>query len=112
MLGGLIVSKTQQLLDDPDMLRGEIADLMCSLQTLHLSHAKILAVTGTLSATLEVIVKLLRKHPELKNYTEHLPETIHEGWEVIKDIDVNEEIKLHELVEVEIGKRLKSGTFH
>jgi len=107
------MSKTQQLLDDPDMLRGEIQDLMCSLQTLHLSHAKILAVTGTLSATLEVIVKLLRKHPELKNYTEHLPQTIHEGWEVIKDIDVNEEIKLHELVEVEINKRLNnSSTWH
>ena len=107
------MSKTQQLLDDPDMLRGEIADLMCSLQTLHESHAKILAVTGTLSATLEVIVKLLRKHPELKNYTEHLPQTIHEGWEIIKDIDVNEEIKLHELVEVEIDKRLNnSSTWH
>jgi len=107
------MSKTQQLLDDPDMLRGEIQDLMCSLQTLHLSHAKILAVTGTLSATLEVIVKLLRKHPELKNYTEHLPQTIHEGWEIIKDIDVNEEIKLHELVEVEIDKRLNnSSTWH
>ena len=107
------MSKTQQLLDDPDMLRGEIQDLMCSLQTLHLSHAKILAVTGTLSGTLEVLVKLLRKHPELKNYTEHLPQTIHEGWEIIKDIDVNEEIKLHELVEVEIDKRLNnSSTWH
>ena len=109
------MSKTQQLLDDPDMLRGEIADLMCSLQTLHLSHAKILAVTGTLSGTLEVIVKLLKKHPELKDcagWCDHLPKTIHEGWEVIRDIDVNEEIKLHELVEVEIDKRLKSGTFH
>jgi len=106
------MSKTQQLLDSPETLKGEIADLMCSLQTLHLSHAKILAVTGTLSGTLEVIVKLLRKHPELKNYTEHLPETIHEGWEFIKDIDVSEEIKLHELVEVEIDKRLKSGTWH
>ena len=106
------MSKTQQLLDSPETLKGEIADLMCSLQTLHLSHAKILAVTGTLSGTLEVIVKLLRKHPELKNYTEHLPETIHEGWELIKDIDVSEEIKLHELVEVEIDKRLKSGTWH
>jgi len=107
------MSKTQQLLESPESLRGEIQDLMCSLQTLHLSHAKILAVTGTLSGTLEVLVKLLRKHPELKNYTEHLPETIHEGWEVIKDIDVNEEIKLHELVEVEIDKRLNnSSTWH
>lgn len=106
------MSKTQQLLDSPETLRGEIADLMCSLQTLHESQAKILAVTGVLSGTLEVIVKLLRKHPELKNYTEHLPETIHEGWELIKDIDVSEEIKLHELVEVEIDKRLKSGTWH
>ena len=106
------MSKTQQLLDDPDMLRGEIADLMCSLQTLHESQAKILAVTGVLSGTLEVIVKMLRKHPELKDYTEHMPKILHEGWELIKDIDVNEEIKLHELVEVEIGKRLKSGTFH
>ena len=107
------MSKTQQLLDSPETLKGEIADLMCSLQTLHLSHAKILAVTGTLSGTLEVIVKLLRKHPELKNYTEHLPETIHEGWELIKDIDVSEEIKLHELVEVEIDKRLRnSSTWH
>jgi hypothetical protein len=107
------MSKTQQLLDDPDMLRGEIADLMCSLQTLHESHAKILAVTGTLSGTLEVIIKLLKKHPELKDYTEHLPQTIHDGWEIIKDIDVNEEIKLHELVEVEIDKRLNnSSTWH
>ena len=103
------MSKTQQLLDDPETLKGEIQDLMCSLQTLHLSHAKILAVTGTLSGTLEVLVKLLRKHPELKNYTEHLPETIHEGWELIKDIDVSEEIRLHELVEVEIDKRLKNS---
>ena len=107
------MSKSKQLLESPESLRGEIQDLMCSLQTLHLSHAKILAVTGTLSATLEVIVKLLRKHPELKNYTEHLPQTIHEGWEIIKDIDVNEEIKLHELVEVEINKRLNnSSTWH
>ena len=103
------MSKTQQLLDDPDMLRGEIQDLMCSLQTLHESHAKILAVTGTLSGTLEVIIKLLKKHPELKDYTEHLPQIIHEGWELIKDIDVSEEIRLHELVEVEIGKRLKNS---
>ena len=107
------MSKTQQLLDNPDMLRGEIQDLMCSLQTLHESHAKILAVTGTLSGTLEVLVKLLKKHPELKDYTEHLPQTIHDGWEVIRDIDVNEEIKLHELVEVEIGKRLNNtSTWH
>jgi hypothetical protein len=107
------MSKSKQLLESPESLRGEIQDLMCSLQTLHLSHAKILAVTGTLSGTLEVLVKLLRKHPELKNYTEHLPQTIHEGWEVIKDIDVNEEIKLHELVEVEINKRLNnSSTWH
>ena len=107
------MSKTQQLLDNPDILRGEIQDLMCSLQTLHESHAKILAVTGTLSGTLEVLVKLLKKHPELKDYTEHLPQTIHDGWEIIKDIDVREEIKLHELVEVEIGKRLNNtSTWH
>jgi len=106
------MSKTQQLLDSPEILKGEIADLMCSLQTLHESQAKILAVTGTLSGTLEVIVKLLKKHPELKDYTEHMPKILHEGWELIKDIDVSEEIKLHELVEVEIDKRLKSGTWH
>ena len=106
------MSKTQQLLDNPDMLRGEIQDLMCSLQTLHESQAKILAVTGVLSGTLEVIVKMLRKHPELNDYTEHMPKILHEGWELIKDIDVSEEIKLHELVEVEIDKRLKSGTWH
>ena len=106
------MSKTQQLLDSPEILRGEIADLMCSLQTLHESQAKILAVTGVLSGTLEVIVKMLKKHPELNDYTEHMPKILHEGWELIKDIDVSEEIKLHELVEVEIDKRLKSGTWH
>jgi len=107
------MSKTQQLLDSPETLRGEIADLMCSLQTLHESQAKILAVTGVLSGTLEVIVKLLKKHPELKDYTEHMPKILHEGWELIKDIDVSEEIKLHELVEVEIDKRLRnSSTWH
>ena len=106
------MSKTQQLLDSPEILKGEIADLMCSLQTLHESQAKILAVAGVLSGTLEVIVKMLRKHPELNDYTEHMPKILHEGWELIKDIDVSEEIKLHELVEVEIDKRLKSGTWH
>jgi hypothetical protein len=107
------MSKTQQLLDNPETLKGEIQDLMCSLQTLHESHMKILAVTGVLSGTLEVLVVLLKEHPELKDYTEHLPKIIHEGWDLIKDIDVNDEIKLHELVEVEIDKRLNNtSTWH